>query len=470
MKRKRNAKIVVTLGPASSDETIMRALVEAGADVFRFNFSHGTHQEHAERYYIIRKLEEEAGRPICVLQDLQGPKVRLGNLFDSEIVLQQGQNVVFVCESSSSDPAVIPFPHPEVFETVLPNQGMLIDDGKVRLRITSVRDDSIHAEVLVGGVISNRKGVNLPDTVLQLSPITEKDRNDLEFGLKLGIDYVALSFVQRPSDIIEARTLVGGDALIMTKIEKPSVFERIDDIIALSDSIMVARGDLGVEIPPEDVPGKQKELIHACRIAGKPVVIATQMLDSMVSSASPTRAEASDVATAIYDGADAVMLSAESAAGKYPVEAVSMMDRIITKTEAHRSYKSMIHSLKLHVDPTAQHAISAAAAAVSENIKAAGIVAYTMSGTTAYRIARERPDVPILGITPNPKVARQLAVLWGTHSILSSEGKNYDEMVEVARSLSLEHGFAQPNDQLVIVAGIPFGEPGSTNNLRILKV
>lgn len=470
MKRDRNAKIVVTLGPASAGVSVMRALVSAGADVFRFNFSHGTHEEHAERYQIIRSIEKEVGRPICVLQDLQGPKVRLGKLSQSEIELKEGQQVVFAPEDSSSDKEVIPFPHPEVFEAVLPKHGMLIDDGKVRLRVTSVGKSRINAEVLVGGIIRDRKGVNLPDTVLQLSPITDKDKTDLKFGLDLGVDYVALSFVQRPSDIIEARTLIGDKALIMTKVEKPSVFDRIDDIISLSDSIMVARGDLGVEIPPEDVPGKQKELIHACRMAGKPVVIATQMLDSMVASASPTRAEASDVATAIYDGADAVMLSAESAAGKYPIEAASMMERIITKTEAHRSYQSIIHSLDLDVDPTAQHAISAAAADVARNIDAAAIIAYTMSGTTAYRIARERPDVPVLGITPNQKVARQLALLWGTRPILSSEGKDYDEMVEVARSVSLEHGFAKSNDQLVIVAGIPFGEPGSTNNLRILNV
>ena len=470
MKLNRNAKIVATLGPSSSDIDVIRQLVDAGADVFRFNFSHGTHEDHKQRYDHVRKIENEIGRPICILQDLQGPKVRLGQLAGGSAELLAGQSAVFVLSEKSDRAAEIPFPHTEVFEAILPNHRMLIDDGKVRLTVTGVSDGRIEANVDVGGPISDRKGVNLPNTLLNLLPITPKDQKDLEFGLELGVDYVALSFVQQPSDILEAKSLIGNKALIMAKIEKPSAFDRITDISSLSDAIMVARGDLGVEIPPEDVPGKQKELIHACRVAGKPVVIATQMLDSMVNAATPTRAEASDVATAIYDGADAVMLSAESASGSYPVEAVKMMDRIIAKTESHSAYDALIHSTELGIDSTAQHAISAAAANVASSVGAAAILAFTQSGTTAYRISRERSQIPTIGLTPNLAVARQLALLWGTRPLQTSPIQTYDEMVEMARQKCLEKGLVKEHDQVIIVAGIPFGERGSTNNLRILSV
>jgi len=470
MKRDRKAKIVATLGPSSSDAEMIRRLFEAGVDVFRMNFSHGSHEDHARLHGILRDLERETGRPICILQDLQGPKIRIGTLRDDGFELARDQTVRFVPEGTAGDADAIPLPHPEIFASIMPKNAMLIDDGKLRLEVTAVGAETIDARVVAGGEISNRKGVNLPDTLLDLSPLTDKDREDLAFGLDLGVDYVALSFVQRPSDVIEAQGLIGNRAGVMTKVEKPAAVERIEDILALSDAIMVARGDLGVEIPPEDVPGRQKELIRACRLAGKPVIVATQMLDSMVHTPTPTRAEASDVATAIYDGADAVMLSAESAAGDYPAEAVSMMDRIITKTEQHSAYQAIIHALDPDIEPSAQHAVSAAAAFVAQGIDAKAIVAFTSSGTTAYRIARERPEVLVVTVTPHQKVARRLALLWGAFSVQSAEIHAYDEMVDEAVKHALKDGIAAPNDQIVIVSGVPFGVPGSTNNLRVATV
>lgn len=470
MRRNRKAKIVATLGPASSDAATIRRLFEAGVDVFRLNFSHGEKTDHVERHAILRDLEKETGRPICILQDLQGPKIRIGTLAGDGFAIEDGQTVRFVPDGENGTAEAIPLPHPEIFAGIMPGHAMLIDDGKLRLEATGVTEDAITARVVAGGTISNRKGINLPDTELDLSPLTAKDREDLEFGLDLGVDYVALSFVQRASDVMEARALIDDRAAVMTKVEKPAAVERIKDILALSDAIMVARGDLGVEIPPEDVPGRQKELIRACRLAGKPVIVATQMLDSMVHTPTPTRAEASDVATAIYDGADAVMLSAESAAGEYPVEAVTMMNRIIETTEQHSAYQSIIHALDPEVEPSAQHAVSAGAAFVAQAINARAIVAFTWSGTTAYRIARERSEVPLITLTPQLHIARRLALVWGAHSVQSDQISEYDEMVDQACTRAREGGFASEADQIVIVAGVPFGVPGSTNNLRVATV
>ncbi len=470
MRRDRHAKIVATVGPASRRPDVLRQLSDSGVDVFRLNFSHGSHQDHAEVYAAIRALEAESGRPIGILQDLQGPKIRIGTVRDGEIIIPRGTNVRFVPDGSGGGSEAIPLPHAEVFSTIAVGHRLLLDDGRLLLHVTGCGDDFIDAYVEVGGPLSNRKGVNLPDTPLEVSPLTDKDRVDLAFGLELGVDWVALSFVQRPADILEARDLIGDRAGLMAKIEKPSALTRIDEIVALSDAVMVARGDLGVEIAPQDVPALQKELVRACRLTGKPVVIATQMLDSMVQSPAPTRAEASDVATAIYDGADAVMLSAESAIGNYPVEAVTMMDRIIAHTESHRTYRSIITALQPELEPTAPHALSAAAGNVAGAISAACIVAFSSSGTTTKRIARGRPEVPILGITPSTKIARQLALLWGTHSVHSTDVGSYDEMVERAKDHAVAEGFAGPRDKIVIIAGIPFGESGSTNNLRVATI
>jgi pyruvate kinase len=470
MHRNRRAKIVATVGPASASPDMLKALFLAGVDTFRMNFSHGVQDEHAKVHAAIRALESEVGRPIGILQDLQGPKIRVGTIRDGKITVAAGETIRFVRSGSDGDKTSIPLPHPEIFAAIAPGHELLVDDGRVRARVTGIGDDFIDAKVVTGGAISNRKGVNLPGTVLDLSPLTPKDRADLEFGLRLGVDWVALSFVQRPADLIEARALVRDRAGLMAKIEKPSAFAHIDDIIRLSDAIMVARGDLGVEIPHEEVPGRQKELVRACRVAAKPVIVATQMLDSMVTAPTPTRAEASDVATAIYDGADAVMLSAESATGQYPREAVDMMDRIVASTERHKLYRSIIAATSHLEEDSASHAVAAAGAGLAESIGAAAIVAFTSSGTTAARIARKRPALPTLAITPDLQVARRMALLWGAHSVHSEDIHSYEEMVSVADAIVQQEGFAATGDLVVVVAGIPFGQSGSTNNLRVLRV
>ena len=470
MRRHRRAKIVATVGPASNLPEMLKRLFLAGVDTFRLNFSHGTHEDHAKVHAAIRALEAEVGRPIGILQDLQGPKIRVGTIRDGKITVKAGETIRFVLKGADGDKDSIPLPHPEIFAAAAPGHHLLIDDGRVRVEITGLGDDHIDAKVLFGGAISNRKGVNVPNTVLELSPLTAKDRADLAFGLELGVDWVALSFVQKPGDLLEARGLIGDRAGLMSKIEKPAALERIDDIIRLSDAVMVARGDLGVEIPHEEVPGRQKELVRACRLAVKPVIVATQMLDSMVAAPTPTRAEASDVATAIYDGADAVMLSAESASGAYPAEAVEMMDRIIRSTEQHKLYRSIIDASAPGEEQTAPHAVAAAAADLAEVIHSSAIVAFTSSGTTAARIARKRPAVPILAITPHPAVSRRLALLWGAHSVLSADIHTYEAMVDRAINVGQLEGFARPNQSMVVVAGIPFAQAGTTNNLRVLQV
>ncbi|AWN39989.1 pyruvate kinase [Methylobacterium durans] len=470
MRRHRHAKIVATVGPASSSPEMLKALFQAGVDTFRLNFSHGGRDDHARVHAAIRALEREVGCPIGILQDLQGPKIRLGTLQGGGFRIETGERVRFVLEGHDGDRDAIPLPHPEIFKAVTPGQELLIDDGRVRVQVTGLSNDAIEAEVSVGGAISNRKGVNLPGTLLDISPLTQKDRDDLAFGLELGVDWVALSFVQTPSDVLEGRGLIGDRAGLMVKIEKPQALDRIGDIIRLSDSVMVARGDLGVEIPPEDVPGRQKELIRACRVAAKPVIVATQMLDSMVAAPTPTRAEASDVATAIFDGADAVMLSAESAAGRYPVEAVAMMDRIIRRTEAHRLYPSLVAASEPGDEESPPHAVATAASGLAESIHASAIVAFTLSGTTAARSARRRSTVPILAMTPSETVSRQLCLLWGTQSVRSDDIVSYEEMVDHASEQALRHGYARSHQFIVVVAGIPFGRAGSTNNLRVLEI
>ena len=470
MRRTRKAKIVATLGPASSSPEMIGKLFMAGADVFRLNFSHGSHEDHKARVDIIRALEAEVGRPICILQDLQGPKIRIGTLKAGPVKLENGATVRFQLGNEPGDASVVSIPHPEVVENIMPGHALMIDDGKLRLECTSCGTNYFDARVMVGGMMSERKGVNLPDTVLPISPLTEKDRRDLAFGLSLGVDWVALSFVQRKSDVIEAQALIQGRAAVMAKIEKPQALDCIDDIVSVVDGVMVARGDLGVEIPPEDVPGRQKELIRVCRQAGKPVIVATQMLESMIKSPSPTRAEASDVATAIYDSADAVMLSAESASGDFPIEAVAMMDRIISHTENHKLYRSIIQAIEPTPESTTAHAIAAAAADVADAIGAAAIVAFTGSGTTSMRAARKRPKVPILSLSPTPGTARRLAMLWGTHSISTEEIRTYDEMVESAKKHAVEIGRAKAGERIVIIAGIPFATLGTTNNIRVVRI
>lgn len=470
MRRQRKAKIIATLGPASSKPEILEKIVQSGVDVFRLNFSHGEHSEHLARFEAIRAVEEKIGRPIGILMDLQGPKIRVGTFADEQIQLEAGDKFTFDMDKKPGDNKRVSLPHPEVYAALKSGANLLLDDGKLRMRVDKCDDKSAECTVITGGPLSNRKGVNLPDVMLPLSPLTDKDRADLDYGLEMGVDFVALSFVQRPEDVAEARKIIQGRAAIVSKLEKPQAIEHLDEIVDLSDMIMVARGDLGVECPPEDVPILQKRIIKACRTAGKPVIVATQMLDSMVSNPAPTRAEASDVATAIYDGADAVMLSAESAVGKYPLETVSIMDRILVRVEQDELYYRMRDANRPDPEKNAPDAISAAARQVAATIGAKAVVNYTTSGSTAFRAARERPEVPVLGLTPRIQTARRLALCWGVHPVFTRDATNFAEMVGIACEVAQREEFAKAGDSLVITAGVPFGTPGATNILRIAWV
>jgi len=470
MRRYRNAKIIATLGPASSTEEAISALFEAGVDVFRLNFSHGDKAGHQERYDIIRSLEQRFGRPVGILLDLQGPKLRVGDFEEGSVDLEAGQKFRLDLDETLGDSSRGPLLHPEIFEALAPGTNLLLDDGKIRLRVIECSSDFAETEVVTGGPLSNHKGVNVPDVVLDVSPLTEKDHDDLRFGLQLGVDWVALSFVQRPEDIAEARKIIAGRAYVMAKMEKPQAMEQLQEIVDLADGIMVARGDLGVECPPEEVPGLQKRMVRACRESGKPVVVATQMLDSMVTMATPTRAEASDVATAIFDGVDAVMLSAETAVGEYPMETVAMMNRIILSAEADDHYRRVMDLDRRIPEATAADAITAAARQVSQTISAACVVTFSTTGSTTLRLARERPLVPVLGLTPRQDTARRLTLVWGVHSVMTADCQTFRDMVVDAVKVVREEEFAEVGDALVITAGVPFGTPGATNILRIAWV
>jgi pyruvate kinase len=470
MHRERNVKIVATLGPVSSSPDRIRALAEAGADVFRLNFSHGSHDDHLARIHAVRALEQETGRPIGLLADLQGPKLRIGAFRDGAVDLLPGQTFRLDMEGTPGDVTGVSLPHPEVLASLKPNTDLLLDDGKIRLRVKEVHSGWAMTEVMVGGRLSDRKGVNLPDTVVPLSALTPKDRADLAFALAHGVDWVALSFVQRPDDLREARGLIQGRAALLAKIEKPSAIDTLDEIVQLSDALMVARGDLGVELPLQTVPGLQKRIVRAARRAGKPVVVATQMLESMIKAPVPTRAEVSDVATAVYDGADAIMLSAESASGDYPIESVRTMDQIARQVERDPLYRGIMDAEHNNPESTASDAITAAARQVAETINAAAIVTYTMSGSTALRAARERPRSPILCLTPLVETARRLTIAWGVNTVVAPDAINFADMIAKATALARASDLAKPGDSLVVTAGVPFGSPGNTNVLRIARV
>ena len=470
MRRYRHAKIVAKLGPSSSDSKTIRALFDAGADVFRLNFSHGTQAQHKERLDIIRAIERDTGRPIAVLLDLQGPKLRVGTFAQGPIELKAGAAFRLDMDPTPGDATRAPLLHPEIFAALKPNTDLLLDDGKIRLKVEACGPDFAATRVTTGGPLSERKGVNVPGVILPISIITEKDRKDLEFGLELEVDWVALSFVQRPQDLEEARSVIKGRAAIVAKLEKPAAVESLDAIVALADGVMVARGDLGVELPAEQVPAIQKRMVRACRKAGKPVIVATQMLDSMVNAPVPTRAEASDVATAVYDGADAVMLSAESASGKYPLEAVQMMDRIIRQVESDPHYRDVIEASHTPAESTVPDAIFCAMRRVAGLLRLAATVTYTSSGYSSLRAARERPAAPIVSLTPDIRTARRLALVWGVHSVHTHEVKDVPEMVDNACQTALREEFARPGDTVVIAAGMPFGATGNTNLLRIAQI
>ena len=470
MRRYRNTKIVATLGPASSTPKRIEELFWAGVDVFRLNFSHGSHRDHAERLRVIRDLEKTTGRPIAVMADLQGPKLRIGSFADGKIELKAGAKFRVDLDRAPGDQKRVCLPHTEIFEALEKGTDLLLDDGKIRLTVTKCGDGFAETKVITGGPLSNNKGVNVPNVMLGLSPLSAKDRTDLSFALSLGVDWVALSFVQRPEDVAEARKLIGDQASIIVKLEKPQAIDRLEEICELTDSVMVARGDLGVEMPPEKVPMLQKRIIKLCRSLGKPVVVATQMLDSMVASPTPTRAEASDVATAVYDSADAVMLSAESAAGEYPVEAVEMMNRIIREVKGDQNYRQIINASHDEPDPTVSDAITLAARQVAETVNASCIVTYTTSGSTTVRASRERPGVPILCVTANERTARRLAMAWGVHAVHVEQEQRFSAVVKRAVEVAKAEEFGGAGDKIVITAGVPMGTPGSTNVLRVERI
>lgn len=470
MRRHRCAKIIATLGPSSLSAEIIETLFLAGVDVFRLNFSHGSHEDHRERHTILRNLEKKVGRPIGILMDLQGPKLRIGTFQQQRIVLEEGQTFYLDQKETPGDHSRVFLPHPEIFAALKEGADLLLDDGKIRLRVQKITSEQIETRVMTAGPLSDRKGLNVPTVALPISAMTPKDREDLAFGLTLGVDWVALSFVQNPQDVLEARTLIGDQAGIISKLEKPLAIDHLEEIVQLSDAIMVARGDLGVEMAPEEVPSIQKRIIRCCRKAGKPVVVATQMLESMIKAPTPTRAEASDVATAVYDGADAVMLSAESASGDYPVESVTIMNRIITHVEQDPFYRKMQDASLHRPEPTTSDAITAAARQVAHTIQAAAIVTFTSTGETTLRAARERPEAPILAITPELKIARKLTLVWGIHSVQSREIKSFSEAVNDACLFAEQEGFAQVNDRIVVTAGVPFRVSGSTNTLRVARI
>ncbi len=470
MRRNRRVKIVATLGPASTNEEMMRRLFEAGADVFRVNMSHTAHDSLRETHAVVRKVEAEFSRPIGILVDLQGPKLRIGKIESGAVKLTEGDVVSFVRRESVGGLGRVHLPHPEIFHAVQPGHALLLDDGKFKLRVVESSDVRIDAEVLTSGLLGSRKGISLPDTVLPFGAMTEKDRADVDFAMSLGVAWIALSFVQRGKDIAEARKLARGRSSIMAKIEKPSALQHLDEIIDLSDAIMVGRGDLGVEMPVEKVPGIQKQVTRAARNAGKPVVVATQMLESMIFSPVPTRAEVSDVATAVFEGADAVMLSAESAVGKYPVEAVATMDRVAIEVERDPLYDAIIHAQRIGPEATGADAISAAARTVADTLNLAAIVCYTASGATSLRAARERPKQPIIALTPIPATGRKLALVWGLHCVLTDDPRDLDDMVAKACRIAYQEGFALPGQRVIISAGVPLGTPGATNMLRIAFV
>jgi pyruvate kinase len=470
MRRLRRTKIVATLGPSSSDEATIARLFEAGADVFRINMSHTSHDAMRKLHAAIRAVEKSSGRPIGILADLQGPKLRVGTFKDDKVTLENGATFVLDDDKAPGDATRVHLPHPEILAALEVGHTLLLDDGKIRLVATETSPKRAVTRVVVGGKLSARKGVSLPDTTIGSSALTDKDRSDLEACLNTGVDWVALSFIQRPEDIAEARKITRGRAAVMAKIEKPQAVVRLAEIMDFTDALMVARGDLGVEMPLERVPGIQKQITRAARRAGKPVVVATQMLESMISNPVPTRAEVSDVATAIFEGADAVMLSAESAAGQYPVEAVAMMNRIAEEVETDATYQSIIHAQRTEPEATGADAIADAARQIAETLDLPAIACWTSSGSTGLRVARERPNSSIVAISPNVATGRKLAVVWGVHCIVAEDARSLDDMVDRACRLAFREGFAKAGQRIIIVAGVPLGTPGATNMVRIAFV
>ncbi|ODP37906.1 pyruvate kinase [Sphingomonas turrisvirgatae] len=472
--RSRKVRVLATLGPASSTPEMVAKLHAAGADAFRINMSHGDQESKVPVIQAIRALEKTTGRPTTILADLQGPKLRVGKFAEGRVTLATGAAFRLDRSSEPGDVTRVELPHREIFEAVAEGARLLLDDGKMVLRVTGYGghggDAWIDTRVEVGGTLSNSKGLNVPDMVLPLAALTEKDRSDLAFAVEQKVDWIALSFVQRPEDLAEARKLIGGGAALLAKIEKPSAVTRLEEIVEACDGVMVARGDLGVELPPQSVPPLQKRIVETARRLGRPVIVATQMLESMITSPSPTRAEVSDVATAVYDGADAIMLSAESAAGAWPTESVTMMNDIADSVERDPAHGDRVHFTVTKPDPTTADALAEAAKSIAATVSATAIICFTMSGSTARRIARERPAVPILVLTPKVETARRMGLLWGTHAVHTKDVGSFEEMVAKAKRMALRHGIAKAGDRVIICAGVPFGTPGSTNVLHVVPI
>jgi pyruvate kinase len=470
LRRKRKVKILATLGPASASREMIEKLFIAGVDVFRINMSHTNHALLKELHGHIRAIEEKLKRPIGILADLQGPKIRIGTFAEKEVKINAGDQFVFDTNPEPGDATRVFLPHPEIFAGAKKGDSLLLNDGRLRVEITKAEPTRLETKIIYGGALSNRKGVNLPDTLLAIPALTEKDRADLEAAASLGVDWIALSFVQRAEDVAEAQKLVKGRAGVMAKIEKPSALPVLDEILKISDGIMVARGDLGVELPLETVPARQKHITRSARRFGKPVVVATQMLESMITEPVPTRAEVSDVATAVYEGADAVMLSAESASGAWPEKAVQTMDKVAQSAEGDIYYQGIVHAQRNDTDSTAADAISAAARTIAETLSVPVIVCYTGSGSTGARVARQRPSMPILALTPVIETARRLTLTWGTHPVLVEDAKTLDDMMSQAGEIAYREEFAKTGERIIITAGVPIGAPGTTNMLRIATI
>ena len=470
MRRNRNVKIVATLGPASSSPEMLEKLFRAGVDVFRINMSHTQHDLLRQLHKDIRAVEARLKRPIGILADLQGPKIRIGTFATKEVKIQPDDVFIFDTDKTPGDATRVNLPHPEIFASAQVGDNLLLNDGRLRVEIVKAEPTKLTTKVIFGGVLSDRKGVNLPDTVIPIPALTEKDRADLEAAASVGVDWIALSFVQRADDVAEARKLIAGRAGVMAKIEKPAALTVLDEILEIADGLMVARGDLGVELPLETVPAKQKQITRAARRVGKPVIVATQMLESMIVEPVPTRAEVSDVATAVYEGADAIMLSAESATGAWPDKAVATMDRIAQAVERDSLYRSIITAQRTDPQPTSADAISSAARSISDTLKLSAIVCYTGSGSTGLRMSRERPDTPIIALTPIATTARRLALAWGLHCVLTEDAADLDDMVTRATGIAQREGFADSGQRIIITAGLPLGTPGATNMLRIAYV
>ncbi|WP_294323987.1 pyruvate kinase [uncultured Sphingomonas sp.] len=468
--RSRKVRVLATLGPASNTYEMIAKLFEAGADAFRVNMSHGDQQSKVAVIEAIRGLEKQYGRPTTILADLQGPKLRVGRFAEGRVMLEAGQRFTLDRSDEPGDATRVQLPHPEIFAAIARDARLLLDDGKLVLRVLDHDDDRILTEVVVGGALSNSKGLNVPDVVLPMAALTPKDISDLHFAVDQGVDWIALSFVQRPEDLAEARKLIQGKAALLAKIEKPSAVARLEEIVEQCDGVMVARGDLGVELPPQSVPPLQKRIVETARRLGRPVVVATQMLESMITSPSPTRAEVSDVATAVYDGADAIMLSAESAAGSWPVESVAMMNDISHAVERDPAHGDRVHFTVLRPDPTTADALAEAAKNIAATVDAKAILCFTKSGSTARRIARERPAVPIMVLTPQIDTARRLGLLWGVHAVHTRDVESFEEMVAKAKRMVLRHNMAGAGDRVVVCAGVPFGTPGSTNVLHVVQI